>query len=82
MTSQNKPKVRWLVAQEQEKKGIESADDMMECLPVRRHTWRALLDMLKEEVALSSSKRILDIDSGPTSIFLALREGEKYARYI
>jgi 2-polyprenyl-3-methyl-5-hydroxy-6-metoxy-1,4-benzoquinol methylase len=70
---------RWLAAQEQERKGIESAEDMKEWLRVRRHTWRSLLELLKGEIAFDSSKRILDIGGGPTSIFLALRGGEKYA---
>ena len=79
MPSNKISRARWLAAQEQEKKGIESAEDMKEWLRVRRHTWASLLDLLKGEIAFDSSKRILDIGGGPTSIFLALREGEKYA---
>ena len=73
------PKARWLAAQEQEKKGIEDAEDMKEWLRVRRHTWRNLLELLKGEITFDSSKRTLDIGGGPTCIFLALRNGEKYA---
>jgi SAM-dependent methyltransferase len=72
-------KDRWLSAQEQEKKGVESADDIKEWLRVRRHTWSSLIDLLKNEIPLDDSKRILDVGCGPTSIFLALRSGEKYA---
>ena len=72
-------RVRWLAAQEQEKKGIGSGEDMKEWLRVRRHTWASLLDVLKDEVAFSDKTTVLDIGNGPTSIFLALREGEKYA---
>ena len=79
MRSDNMSSARWRDAQEQEKKGIESAEDIREWLRVRRHTWASLLDSLKCEVAFDGSKRILDIGCGPTSIFLALREGEKYA---
>ncbi len=71
-------KVRWLAAQEQEKTGLKSTDDLKEWLRVRRQTWRNLLDSLKNEIAFDNSTRVLDIGSGPTSIFLALREGEKY----
>lgn len=73
------PTSRWLAAQEQEKKGIESFKDIVEWLRVRRHTWARLLDLLKDDIAFNNLKRILDVGSGPTSIFLALREGEKYA---
>jgi len=71
-------KKRWLLAQEQERKGIESAEDMREWLRVRRYTWARLLDALKGEISFDSSKRILELGGGPTSIFLALREGGKY----
>ncbi len=72
-------KDRWLTAQEQERKGVESADDMKEWLRVRRHTWTKLIDFLKDDIDFNNSKRILDVGCGPTSIFLALRSGEKYA---
>ena len=78
MLARKVSKKRWLAAQEQEKKGIESAEDIREWLRIRRHSWGNLLDSLKGDIALDSSKRILDIGGGPTSIFLALREGEKY----
>lgn len=45
----------------------------------RRRTWANLLDLLKDVVTFDNSKRILDIGCGPTSIFLSLRKGEKYA---
>jgi len=78
MLAKKVSKKRWLAAQEQEKKGIESAEDIKEWLRIRRHTWGNLVDSLKGDIAFDSSKRILDIGGGPTSIFLALREGEKY----
>ena len=71
-------KERWLTAQEQEKRGIESVEDVKEGIRIRRHTWGNLLDSLKGDVAFDSSRRILEIGGGATSIFLALREGEKY----
>lgn len=70
---------RWLIAQEQERKSQESTEDMKEWLHMRRLTWPRLLDSLKGDITFGNSKRILDIGSGPTSIFLALREGERYA---
>ncbi|MFC2072267.1 class I SAM-dependent methyltransferase [Chloroflexota bacterium] len=70
---------RWLVAHERETVGIENTEDVREWLRVRRHTWANLVDLLKDTMAFDSSKRILDIGGGPTSIFLALREGERYA---
>lgn len=72
-------KARWLAAQEQEKRGVESAEEIKEWVRVRRQTWASLLDSLKEDLTFDNSTRILDIGGGPTSIFLALREGEKYA---
>ncbi len=71
-------KKRLLVAHEIEKLALESAEAMKEWIRVRRHTWASLVDSLKGEIAFDSSKRVLDIGCGPTSIFLALREGEKY----
>jgi hypothetical protein len=75
------PKERWLAAHEQEKKGIgtEKAGDIKEWLRVRRITWANLIDLLKGEIGFNNSTRILDIGSGPTSVFLAIRKGEKYA---
>ena len=72
-------KARWLAAQEHEKKGIESAEDMREWVRVRRIAWGNLVDSLKGEIAFGTSTRILEIGGGPTGIFLALREGEKCA---
>lgn len=71
-------KKRWLTAHKLEKAALESAENIKEFLRVRRHTWASLVDLLKGEIAFDSSKRVLDIGCGPTSIFLALREGEKY----
>ena len=72
------PQKRWLAAHEIEAAGLESAEDITEFLRLRRHTWSRLVDLLKGEIAFDSSKRVLDIGCGPTSIFLALRDGEKY----
>lgn len=79
MPSDKVSRKRWLVAQEQEEAAIESAEDVREWLRVRRQTWANLVEQLKGEISLDGSKEILDIGSGPTSIFLALREGKKYA---
>lgn len=72
------PRKRWLAAHKIEAAGLDSAEDIMEYLGLRRHTWSKLLDLLKDEIAFDSLKRVLDIGCGPTSIFLALRGGEKY----
>jgi SAM-dependent methyltransferase len=79
MLADKASKKRWLAAQEREKAGIESAEDVREWLRVRRQTWASLVEWLKGEISLDGSTEILDIGSGPTSIFLALREGKKYA---
>lgn len=70
-------RARWLAAQEQEQKALERAD-VRELIRIRRHTWAILLDSLKDVIEVESSKRILEVGGGPTSIFLALRAGEKY----
>ena len=71
-------KVRWLTAQAQEKGSLENVEDIREWVRVRRQSWANLLDSLKNEIAFDNSTRVLDIGGGPTSIFLALKEGEKY----
>jgi len=52
-------KARWLAAQEQKKKGIESAEDMAEWLRVRRHTWASLLDLLNYVSLFSTSNSLV-----------------------
>lgn len=69
---------RWLVAQEQEKRAIESMEYIKEWLRVRRLTWPRLVDSLKGEISLDGKTRILEIGGGATSIFLAIRNGERY----
>jgi len=73
------PKKRWLAAQEQEKRADERAQDIKTRISERRHTWAKLLELLKDDVTFDNSKRTLDVGCGPTSIFLALRQGTKYA---
>ena len=72
------PQKRWLAAHKIEEAALVRAEDITEFLRLRRHTWASLVDLLKGEIAFDSSKRILDIGCGPTSVFLALRGGEKY----
>ena len=73
-------KARWLVAQEQEKRAIElSTTDMVEHLRAHQRIAVRFLDSLKHEIALTGDKRVLEIGGGPTCIFLALREGIRYA---
>jgi SAM-dependent methyltransferase len=72
-------KKRWLAAQELEKRGIENADDMEEWIQIRRKTWSDLVYLLKDDITIDDSTRILDIGCGPTSVFLGLRKGQKYA---
>ena len=70
-------RARWLAAQELELKALERAN-VRELIHLRRHTWTRLLDSLKGEITFDNSKRILEVGGGPTSIFLAIKEGEKY----
>ena len=70
---------RWLEAQEREKKGIENPEDIREWLRVRRITWANLYKLLRDEVSFQDLNHVLEIGGGPTSIFLALKEGERYA---
>jgi len=71
-------KKRWLQAHRLEAAGLESAEDIAEYLRLRKDTWASLVDLLKDEITLNGAQRVLDIGCGPTSIFLAIREGEKY----
>lgn len=72
-------KKRWRTAHEQEKRGIERAEDIKARIGERRRTWAKLLELLKDDVTFDNSKRILDVGCGATTIFLALRQGTKYA---
>lgn len=72
-------KARWLTGLEKEREYNREAEDIERRLDERRVIWGRLLDLLKGEVTFGPSKRILDIGCEATSIFLALREGEKYA---
>ena len=78
MVSDKVSKARWLEANEQELKVLESAEYIQEWIRVRRLDWTNLLNLLKNEIVFDGSKRVLDIGGGPASIFLALSEGEKY----
>jgi SAM-dependent methyltransferase len=73
------PRRRWLEAQKRELESIKSAEDIKEWLRVRRITWTNLCNLLKSEVPFENLGRVLEIGGGPTSIFLAVREGERYA---
>lgn len=79
MSTAKVPKKRWLAAQEQERRVIESAEDIKTRISERRRTWANLLELLKDDVTFDNSKRVLDVGCGATSIFLALRQGTKYA---
>ena len=70
---------RWLVALEVEKTWNRKREDIEARISERRQTWTKLLDSLNGEITFDSSMRILDIGAETTSIFLALRDGEKYA---
>ena len=72
-------KKRWLAAHEQEKRAIERAEDIKTRISERRRTWAKLMELLKDDVTFDDSKKVLDIGCGPSSIFLALRQGTKYA---
>lgn len=79
MSTNRVSKKRWLAAQEQERRVIESAEDIKTRISERRRTWAKLLELLKDDVTFDNSKRVLDVGCGATSIFLALRQGTKYA---
>ncbi len=70
---------RWRSVLEQEKRWNRKRQDIEKRIINRRFVWAQLLDLLKDTVTFDNSKRILDIGSEATSIFLALREGKKYA---
>lgn len=70
---------RWRIAQALEQQAYSNSEGIAECIDLRRRTWPMLLQVLKGEVDIGKSKRILDIGGGPTSIFLAVRGGERYA---
>ena len=72
-------KRRWLNALEQEKRWNRKRQDIEKRIINRRFVWAQLLALLKDTVTFDNSKRILDIGSEATSIFLALRQGKKYA---
>lgn len=72
-------KARWLAAQQAEKRELGDAETIRGFIQVRRHTWSRLVDELRDVIDFSVSQRILEIGSGPTSIFLALKGGERYA---
>jgi SAM-dependent methyltransferase len=52
---------------------------MREWVEVRRDTWTRLTDYLTREGLINSPKRTMDIGGKGTTIFLALRDGERYA---
>ena len=79
MPSDSVSRERWLAAQEQEKSGVASAEDLREWLRVRRQTWVSLVKRLKDDLSIDDTTAILDIGSGPTSVFLGFRVGRKYA---
>src|SRR5665648_170477 len=79
MSSNKQKNTRWRIAQSFEQSGLENKDNITEWLIVRRLTWQSLLDLLDGDIPFDNSKRILDIGCGPTSIFLSLRTGQKYA---
>ena len=73
------PKQRWLAAHEAEQRELGNAELVMRNLALRRYTWSRIVDLLTDEVALDRANRILDVGGGPTTIYLALRRGEKWA---
>jgi len=71
---------RWDIAQNEEKKGhVIPLADMVDHLYAHKIFVVKFLAALKDDLPLSGKQRILEIGGGPTCIFLALREGEKYA---
>ena len=79
MLDEKVSKIRWLIGLEKEKEYNRKREELEDRISERRQVWANLLDLLKDEKAFDNSKRILDIGSEATSIFLALKEGKKYA---
>jgi len=75
----NISKNRWLKAQECEKRGLASDNDIKEWLRVRRITWANLMARLQPHIPFTNWNRVLEIGGGATSIFLALKAHDEYA---
>jgi SAM-dependent methyltransferase len=72
-------KARWLAAQEAEKKELGDAGTVRGFIQVRKHTWARLIEEMRDVIDFDIPRSVLEIGSGPTSIFLALKGGERYA---
>jgi hypothetical protein len=79
MSDKNQFEERWLLAQHQEGKYVANADNIREWVRVRTYTWAELIERLKKEILFTPSTKTLDIGAGPTSVFLTLKEGKRYA---
>lgn len=71
-------RTRWLEAQSLEA-ALQTREDVQEWLRVRRDTWTRLLAYLTRESLMGAPTRILDVGGKSTSIFLAVRGGQRYA---
>jgi hypothetical protein len=71
-------RARWLEAQRLEDTP-DSPDDMHEWVEVRRDTWARLIDYLMRQGLVNRPRKTLDIGGKGTAIFLALKDGERYA---
>jgi len=72
-------KARWLAAQQAEKRELVNAETIRGFIRIRKHTWTRLIDELSDVIDFNAPQRTLEIGSGPTTIFLALKSGERYA---
>lgn len=79
MPTDNVTKDRWLSGQEKEKEYNKDTAEIRRRLTERKIIWDRLLKILGNDVTFDSSKKILDVGAEVTSIFLALKEGQKCA---
>jgi len=74
-----KTKARWVAAQREELRDLGRAEMVRRNLALRRYTWSRLLNQVSEYVNSERTRKVLEVGGGPTSFFLALTWGEKWA---
>lgn len=70
---------RWTKAQSLEKASVGTDEDVRIWIDSRRKTWADLAGIVVKYIDLNENSRILDVGCGPTSIFLGIRTGRKFA---
>ncbi len=69
---------RWQEAQHLEESQA-TTDEVRQWVEVRKDTWANFVAYLRRAGYLTNPRRVLDIGGKYTTVFLALREGERYA---